>query len=255
MSAKSDKFEKDVATQITKMWKGFGLKAERPSVGTEYSDVRLKYKNKFFWLEVKMNHTDNLANPRVFYTGTQWKTTYKTPAAEYSVKQLNSGDSLTRKFLKEINNFSGIHKAKIPTTKGGLKDGDAVPLKKMKQFFDDKIFNSRYILDKENVDIASLVTKHYTIGKAEPAYYMQAGDDFYLISTKDPLGLNKGLRGKKKIPVLSGKGNFRVRVATRSQFYEVQAEIKIKTLKSSPYSLLKGTKKLNPFTNLLTKDI
>ena len=118
MSAKSDKFEKDVATGITKMWKGLGLIAERPSVSTGYSDVRLKYKNQFYWLEVKMNHTDNLANPRVFYDGMRWKTTYRTPAAEYSVRQLNSGNSLTKKFLKEINDYSVIHKAKIPTTKG-----------------------------------------------------------------------------------------------------------------------------------------
>ena len=255
MSAKSDKFERDVATGITKMWKGLGLIAERPSVGTGYSDVRLKYKNQFYWLEVKMNHTDNLANPRVFYNGIRWDTTYKTPAAKHSVKQLNSSNALIRKFHREINKYSGIRNAKIPTTKGGLADEKAVPLEEMRSFFDNRVFNSRYILDNKNVDIASLVTEHYTKGKDEPAHYMQAGDDFYLIGTKDPLKLNRRLRGKKRIPVLSGKGNFRVRVATRSKFYEVQAEIKIKDFVSSPYSVLKGSKKLNPFSNLLTKNI
>jgi len=255
MSAKSDNFEKDVAKGITKMWGGLGLVAERPSVGTGYSDVRLKYKNQFYWLEVKMNHTDNLANPRVFYDGTRWNTTYKTPAAKHSVEQLNSSTALTRKFHRKINKYSGIKKAKIPTTKGGLGDEKAVPLETMRSFFDDGVFSTRYILDNKNVDIASLVTEHYTEGKDAPTYYLQAADDFYLIGTKDPLGLNKGLRGKRRIPVLSGRGDFRVRVATRSKFYEVQSEIKIKEFISSPYSVLEGSNKLNPFSNLLTKDI
>ena len=43
--------------------------ASRPSVGTEYADVLIEeYKGKKVntWLEVKMSHTDNLSNPRVF---------------------------------------------------------------------------------------------------------------------------------------------------------------------------------------------
>jgi len=255
MSAKSDKFEKDVAKEITRMWGGLGLIAERPSVGTGYSDVRLKYKKQFHWLEVKMNHTDNLANPRMFYNGTRWDTTYKTPAAKHSVKQLNLNPTLTRKFHKAINKYSGISRAKIPTTKGGLRDEKAVPLESMRSFFDDDVFDSRYILDNKDVNIASLVTEHYTKGKDAPAYYMQAADDFYLIGNTDPLNLNKGLRGKRRIPVLSGKGDFRIRIATRSKFYEVQAEIKIKNFVSSPYSVMEGSDKLNPFANLLTKDI
>jgi hypothetical protein len=70
---------------------------------------------------------------------------------------------------------------------------------------------------------------------------MQAGDDFYLISSKNPLKL------PKNIPVLTGSGDFKVRVATRSQFYEIQAEIKIKDMPDSEYSLMPGTKKKNPF--------
>lgn len=49
---------------------------------------------------------------------------------------------------------------------------------------------------------------------------MQAGDDFYRISKTDPLKLGND------IPLLAGKGDFKVRVSTRSEFYEVQAEIK-----------------------------
>jgi hypothetical protein len=238
MSAESDKFEKLIAESINKIP---GIKAERPKVSVEYADVRIKKSNITTWCEVKMNHTDNLSNPRVYYMGGKWQTTYKTPAAAEAVKLLNI-DPMTKKFLKDISKFSGIPFAKliIPTSKTQLKLPGAVPLLVMKAYFEQPNVN-RYIAEKNNFDIGALVTKHYTIGKAEPAYYMQAGDDFYLISDKNPLKLSK------KIPLLSGKGDFKVRISTRSEFMEVQAEIKIKKMPDSPYSCNPKSKKKNPF--------
>lgn len=238
MSAASDKYEKDVAKYINDMK---GIKAERPSVGTEYPDVKLTIDGASTWLEVKMSHTDNLSNPRVFYSDGKWQTTYKTPAAAEAVKILNESNQ-TKEFLKSISKFSGIplKSLKIPTTKSGLKEEGAVPLKVMKSYFDRPGVN-RYIANKEKFDLGKVVTDHYTKGKAEPAYYMQAGDDFYKISNKDPYKLGN------KIPLLKGIGDFKVRIGTRSEFYEVQAEIKIMDMPDSRYSVKPGTKKLNPF--------
>lgn len=238
MSAASDKFEKTIADAINKLP---GLKAERPKVSVEYADVRIKKGTTVTWCEVKMNHTDNLSNPRVFYMNGKWQTTYTTPAAKEAVKLLNQLPQ-TKKFLKDIAKFSGIPFAKliIPTTKTQLKMPGAVPLHVMKAYFEQPSVN-RYIANKENFNIGDLVTKHYTVGKAEPAYYMQAGDDFYLISNTNPLKLSK------KIPLLSGIGDFKVRVATRSDFMEVQAEIKIKKMPDSPFSAHPTSKKKNPF--------
>ena len=238
MSAASDKYEKDVADNVNKIP---GVKAERPPGDTAYADVKITYKKKTHWMEVKMNHTDNLSNPRVFYHSGKWQTTYKTPSAQAAVDILNS-DPKTEKFLKDLAKFSGIpfKSLKIPTTKSGLKEEGAVPLKTMKDFFSQPSVN-RYIANKENMDLGKVVTDHYTKGKAEPAYYMQAGDDFYRISNKDPFELGN------KIPILKGNGDFKVRVSTRSEFYEVQAEIKIMKMPDSNYSVKPGTKKLNPF--------
>jgi hypothetical protein len=189
-----------------------------------------------------MNHTDNLSNPRVYYEGGKWQTTYTTPAAKAAVKILN--ESLqTEKFLKDLAKFTGIplKSIKIPTTKGGLKEPGAVPLAIMKQYFNQPSIN-RYIANKENVDLGKVVTEHYTLGKTAPAYYMQAGDDFYRISDKDPFKLGD------KVPLLKGRGDFKVRIGTRSEFYEVQAEIKITDMPDSKYSVKPGTNKLNPFT-------
>ena len=98
------------------------------------------------------------------------------------------------------------------------------------------------------VDLGKLVTAHYLEAKAEPAEYMQAGDDFYMIGTTNPLKL------ARDIPVLgaggSCKGDFKMRIGVRSSssaFYEIQPEIKITNMPKSPYSLKPGTTKKNPF--------
>lgn len=240
MSAASDKFENDVAKNINKIP---GISAKRPKVSTEYSDVLMEYNKMKIWIEVKMSHTDNLSNPRVFYKNGKWQTTYSTPAAKHTVDILNKS-AQAKKFIKDIAKFSGIPEKiiKIPTTKSGLKEEGAVPLKVMKAYFDQPSIN-RYIANEENYNLGDVVTEHYTIGKAEPAYYMQAGDDFYMISRKNPLKI-------KGIPILNGSGDFKVRVATRSEFYEVQAEIKIKKMPISKFSVAPGTKKSNPFLSM-----
>lgn len=216
-----------------------GIKATRPSVGTQYSDVLIQTFKGKYWLEVKMNHTDNLTNPRVFFDGTKWNTTYKTGAAKLSVDLLNKSTE-TKRFLREIAKFSGIKKPIIPTTKTGLKDPRAIPLDVMKLYFEQPGIN-RYILKVPDVNLGQVVTDHYTKGKEEPVYYMQAADDFYRIGSKNPLGL------PNTIPLLKGIGEFKVRIATRSQYYEVQAEIKITKMPKSPYSLAPRTNKKNPF--------
>ena len=73
---------------------------------------------------------------------------------------------------------------------------------------------------------------------------MQAGDDFYMVGNTNPLKL------PNDIPKLSGTGPFKVRVATRSAFYEIQAEVKIAKMPDSKYSLKPGTRKKNPFKGL-----
>lgn len=238
MSAESDAYERAVAQNINKIP---GVKAERPTVGTDYPDVLVKYKERLVFFEVKMNHRDNLANPRVFYQNGRWQTTYKTPAAQHSVNILNQSPDAKR-FIQDMSKISGIpiNSIKIPTTRGGVKEPGAVPLVIMKNYF-ERPGVTRYVANKPNLDLGKIVTEHYLKGKTKPAYYMQAGDDFYRISDIDPLGLGKS------IPLLKGYGDFKVRVSTRSEFYEVQAEVKILKLPVSDYSLKPGTKKKNPF--------
>jgi hypothetical protein len=248
-SKASDAFEDAVATAINSS--GKNIKATRPSVGTQYSDVYVTVKDLgAAWVEVKMSHSDNLSNPRMFYDGTTWVTTYKTPTAKYAVNLLNESTE-AKQFIKEITEFSGIKNPILPTTKGGLRDPNAVPLEVMREFVE--LRGGRYIATETDVNIGALVTQHYTVGKAEPASYMQSGGDFYLIGSLDPFGLQAS--NEVSIPRLGGTGDFKIRVATRSSFYEIQAEIKIKKFRpaSSEFSVFKGTGKINPFDAISKK--
>lgn len=239
MSAASDRFEKDIANAINSIPT---LKAEQGR-DVKFSDVKVTKGSTTTWVEVKMSHSDNLSNPRCFYMRGKWQTTYTTPAAKQAVDLLNKSPQAS-KFIKDIAKFSGIPEKDIiiATNKSQLKMPGCVPLDVMKMYFNQPGVN-RYVASQQNFDIGSLVTEHYLKGKAAPAHYLQAGDDFYMIGTKNPFGLDR------KIPKLAGTGDFKVRVSTRSQFYEVQAEIKIKEFKpkSSQFSVLPGSRKKNPF--------
>ena len=221
---------------------GTEFKAERPKVSTKYSDVLVTSDGgEQSWMEVKMNHTDNLANPRIYFDGRKWATTYTMKSAHRAVEIMNKSDT-AKQFMKSIAEFSGIKNPKIPTTKRGLKDKDAVPLAIMKEYFSQPGIN-RYLTSEPDVDLGAVITDHYLNNKAEPAYYMQAGDDFYMVGRSNPLKLKDG----SKIPLLSGRGAFKVRVSTRSSYYEVQAELKITKMPDSKYSLKPGSSKKNPF--------
>jgi len=111
MSETSDQYERDVANHINGTIKG--LMAERPKVSTSFPDVRMKYKNlNEIWLEVKMNHTDNMMNPRFSYVDGKWITpeSYKSPGTDKLCEYWNASqeakawiDNLKIHLLK--NNF------------------------------------------------------------------------------------------------------------------------------------------------------
>jgi len=237
MSAASDKHEKDVADHLTSI----GIESTRPKVSTDYSDVLMYPRSKKIWLEVKMNHTDNLGNTRVFYDGKKWDVSRKkgtpTPLKQFSIDTLNKSVDAKR-FVEDLAKFANMREIKIPTTMGGLKDPKAVPLDVMKEFFKTR---NRYIMKVPNVNMGKLVTDHYIHGKAVATYYMQAADDFYRIGSHNPLGLSN------QIPMLAGMGEFKMRISTRSRFYEVQPEVKIMKMPVSGYSVNPGSKKKNPF--------
>ena len=228
-----------------------GVEATRPPASVKYSDVVITgYRgNKLstnVWVEVKKNHTDNLGNTRVAYNGKtkKWSASNTGPLAKFCVDVLNKSSEV-KKIIAEIGKFANIDSPSLPTTKGGLKELNAVPLKTMRDYFATK--SSQYIFTKEKVDLGKLVTAHYNTGKAEPVHYMQAADDFYKLGGDDPLDLGSD------IPLLVGIGSFKMRVSLRSEYYEIQPEVKITDMQESKYSAYSASQKLNPFTKKKNK--
>lgn len=246
MSAASDKYEKDVADHLDKF---IGLSADRPIVSSKYPDVLVRFNlnNKIVssWIEVKMNHTDNLGNPRVSYIDGKWTAaTPLDPIKDFAIEYLTKSKE-TQEFLKDLAKFAGIKDWKdmtVPSTKGALSKSNAVSRAKMAEYFKTR---NQYILSVPNVDLGELVTRHYLEAKAQPANYIQAGDDFYMIGRKNPFNL------PRDIPILGVTkkcyGTFKMRIGVRSQFYEVQPEIKIDDMGESKYSIKPGSRKINPF--------
>ena len=227
-----------------------GCEAKRPPASVKYSDVVITgYRGKEIsnvWVEVKKNHTDNLGNTRVSYDGKskKWSASNTGPLAKFCVDVLNKSPEV-KKIIAEMGKFANIDNPSLPTTKGGLKALNAIPLKTMKQYFATK--KDQYIFVKEKVDLGKLVTAHYNSGKAEPVYYMQAADDFYKLGSEDPLKLGND------IPLLKGIGSFKMRVSLRTEYYEIQPEVKITDMEDSPYSAYSQSEKKNPFTKKKNK--
>lgn len=258
MSVASDNREKLIAENINKL-NIPGLTAVRPVADVRLADVQTKFKFKEAWIEVKMNHTDNLGNVRIAWDGKKWVTSERdgiTPLKKFMVNLLNSGAGKAQAdiFLNELARFVG-KKTKaditVPTTKGGLSHPNAISRDNMQKFLRAK--GNQYFINVPRVDLGKLVTDHYNAGKMKPVSYLQAADDFYMFGDLDALGLR---RFHPDIPKVVGTGSFRLRVGVRTEFYELQPEIKILDMKSSPYSILNinydsaSNRKKNPFEGL-----
>ena len=245
-SKKADQYEIAVANYL----KDMGLNATRPAVNATYSDILIKdFNGQDIWIEVKMNHTDQLGNTRAFFNGKNWDASKDKagpskgklgPLKKYIVKKL---DIEAKPFLDDLRKFVGRDDIIVPTTIGLLRNPKSVTQDEMKAFLKKR--PAQYIINLPKQNLGKLVTDHYNNGKSEPTNYMQAGDDFYRIGKKDPLKLGN------KIPLFSGEGPFKMRIGMRTKYYEVQPEVKITGgMPNSPYSIKPGTKKLNPFKSI-----
>ena len=237
MSKVSDNFEKLICEVIDNK---HGVSATRPNQGVHYSDIKINIGDKNSWLEVKMSDTDNLANPRVFYNGEQWDTTSKLEVSTFAVDLLNNSNDASM-FVDNIKQYTNQTVVKLKTSYGKTQLEGCITNQTLKEYFSQPTMN-RYVCQIPNIDIGTLITNHYTQNKHEPAHYIQVGESFYMIGNDNPLNLDAN------IPTFNGFGWFNVRVATRSKFYEIQAEIKIVGLVESAWSVF-GNKK-NPFNKL-----
>lgn len=254
MSAASDKYENDVASNIHESGPK-GLTASRPKVSTSYPDVLVEYgrykgTDNGIWVEVKMNHTDNMMNPRFQYVKGKWEVipsylseaTTKLAEVFNESKEANEWIKGLKKYLIEKDWSGDISNITLhSTTTARNRDKNSVPLALMKGYLGT--LTNKNVCKVPNVDIGHLVTLHYLKGKAAPAYYLSSGDDFYQFGDTNPLKIPN----VPKFESAAAKNQVVLRIGDRSGNFEIQAEVKAKTLTRSSYSVKPGSSKSNPF--------
>lgn len=239
-SKKSDAFEEKVAAVIDSSSNSVNATAMKP---VQLPDVRVTIGELSSYVEVKMNHTDNLSNKRIYFDGSVWRPRKNSPSAEATALLANQS-SEAAEFLDDLRSFIGRTDIYISSTKSGLKKENAVSPEEMREFLTSRS-NQYIVIGNEDVDVGHFATEHYLLSKASPAHYLQAGNDFYMIGAENPLELSP------KIPQLEGTGTFKIRVGMRGQdsktpWFEIQPELKMKNLKPSQFSVF-GDGKINPF--------
>lgn len=252
MSVQSDLWEQSIAQAIDSVP---GMTAVRPKVSTAYPDVQVEY-GKFrgsasIWVEVKMNHTDNLMNPRFSFVHNEWITpaSYESPATDLLCQIWNKNADAQR-WIADLRTFltqnrwkGDVRKMTLYSTKTErAKDPNSVPLDLMKKYL--KTRPTKNVCKQDNVDIGELVSTHYLKGKAAKAYYLNSGDDFYQFKLS---GIKSNPLNIPNVPVFKGTNVIILRVGDRSDNFEIQAEVKVRSLMDSPYSASPNTKKPNPF--------
>ncbi len=253
VSKDSTKYEHDVAKNIDATIKG--LKATRPNVSVGYPDVLVEYKNfkgsSGVWVEVKMNHTDNLLNTRFIYKDGKWDLTpsYET-AANRKLCEIWNNNKDAKQWIEDLKAFlvknkwkGDIRKMSIHSQKTERSaDPNSVSVEMMSKFL--KTRTSKYICKENNVNVGEIISLHYLKGKTAKAHYISAGDDFYYFkasgSTSNPLKI-------PGIPQFKGTNTIGLRVGERTGQFELQPEVKLKTMDDSPYSVKPGSSKPNPF--------
>jgi len=228
-----DRYERAVAQYLSTFC---NVKAERPVVGTKYPDVLAEFQGVEAWIEVKMNETDRLGNPRVEYNGEEWWSRNEGPTQTFTAEILNQS-SQAEQFIDDLKDHMSWDKVILTATKEGLKDPAAVPLEAMKEFLEQR--DDKYVHKEKDVDVSGVTVKHYNEGKSVPAHYLQMGDQFFRMGDENPWNLD--------IPHFEGTGLFNVRIGDRSEKYEVQPDIKIVGDLYSPVSIAPGTMKPHPF--------
>ena len=246
MPSNADLHEIAVANYMQEV--GAGLyECTRPVASTSYSDIKVigPGGNKA-WVEVKMNHTDNLYNARVhFKDGVFIPTGGKDSSTrQWVLKELNSNVDVKR-WINDLKAYLNRDKVDIITrTKAGSselrtrneedKDGYPFESKKSSDLVSYPEMDSylrkqgnAYLFKKQGFDITKLVEKHYTEGNSEPAQYIQTGADFLLLGGSNPLGL-------VDIPRFGAMGNFAMRIGMRrsGEGMEIQPELKISKIRT-----------------------
>lgn len=157
-----------------------------------YSDIKVSNprNGKSIWVEVKENKYACFAGPSMKYRDGKWECTTideDDPLSRFYVDAITDGAgkfiSFCRSYLKrdDVN----IPKDLTPQLIEAWKDSGSV---------EDTENDVQFITDKIQLDdFGKKVSEYYMTSKNEPVYYMQVGDELYIVDENhNPLGLKTG---------------------------------------------------------------
>lgn len=266
-SIKSDAYELAMAEHINSLGKPGGLcegriKAKRPQASTQYSDVKVWYipkksTSKAFpsdgaWIEVKMNHSDNLVNTRVWFEKNKWHSINQSENSRYIADWISKNDytktwiAELRSFLKNQLNWTeqNIKNLIIPKDKAHFGKPNCITPEEMAKFMSTR--QDTYFMRNYNVHIFPILEGHLLNGgKAEPASMIQTADDLYRLGRTNFSGFEHFM----DLPIPDAIGNVHARLTLRSNgVIEMKPEVKMtKINNASKYSLKPGSTKMLPF--------
>ena len=190
----SYKFEQEIAQNI-KSWclqtggKYYDLKVEKYDGDDKkyYSDINIvnPKTNIRIWVETKMNKYSCLGNPSFTYSDREWKcstTEEDNPLTKYFIDILTEH---SQKFIDFCHQKLGDDfelPRDLPDVMNDWKKAGMI---------DDTDNNVLFITEKiEMEEFGKKISEFYQTAKREPVYYIQVGDELYIIdSNYNPLNL------------------------------------------------------------------
>ena len=154
-----------------------------------YSDVCVSNpeNGKNAWIEVKLNKYSDYGNPSFKYEDREWTCTTSEdgdPLAEFFLKAISENSG---KFISFCKDYLKKEDIKLPTDLSPA----LVKAWKATGGVDDTENDTQFITEKIQVDgFGDMISRYYASQKAEPVYYIQIGDDLYIIDRAyNPLNL------------------------------------------------------------------
>lgn len=186
--------------------------------------------NKQVWVEVKKDKYANLGGFSYKFKDNKWSTTTLDESNPLAKLYLKIIDENSKDFIDFCMKYLKKEDIELP------KDLNEQLLKKWKQSksISDTENETQFISNKVEInDFGLVISKFYQTAKIEPVYYIQVGDDLYIIDKEfNPLNLktkdNNPLKSLEDVYKL-GRVQFRVKAFDKDgkKYFSITQDIKI----------------------------
>lgn len=258
MTAKSDKFEKDIV-ENTKVL-ATHLDVQHTGGNVHLSDVLLDNGNVKTHIEVKMSGAQ-FGTPRLKYECNKWNGVECNYITDNISKMLNESEHVNKlvdmmvcehekKYSPTNNPWIGYKRTHYRDLRN-YYDGSQVETENIENMLSYETTqhvlknineNQTILWNNDSYTLNNIVTKYYV---DKGANYIQVGDNFF--SLNDCLSEDLGI--KDNVPKLDGDVNLTVRFSFRKthRWIEIIPTLKYQKIPESTYSLKPNTKKESPF--------